>query len=125
MSGSLVQVLKKLSKETIEAEHPCNIVFGTVTNEEPLEITIDQKLVLTQEFLVLSRNVTEFEIEMTVDHITEKSVGGSGYAMYSSHDHQYKGRKKFLVHNQLKQGEKVIMAMVHGGQQYIVIDRVG
>lgn len=122
---NLIQVLKQISNESVMAEHPSDIVFGTVTKESPIEITLDQKLVLTQEFLVLSRNVTEFEIEMTVDHITEKAVGGSGDAMYASHDHQYKGRKKFLIHNQLKQGEKVIIAVMHGGQQYIVLDRVG
>lgn len=125
MSGSLIQVLKKLSKEAIEAEHPCNIVFGVVSNTEPLEITIDQKLILTKEFLVLSRNVTDYDLEMTVDHVTEFREGGVSYALFESHNHEYKGKKSFKVHNALKQGEKVIMAMVYGGQQYIVLDRVG
>lgn len=125
MAKNLIQVLKQISNEANMAEHPSNILFGEVTKESPLEITIDQKLVLTKEFLVLARNVTEYEFEMTVDHITEKAVGGSGDAMYASHDHLYKGRKKFIVHNNLLAGEKVIVAVVQGGQKYIVLDRIG
>lgn len=125
MSKNLLQLLKQISDEATAAGQPSNIVFGEVTKESPLEITVDQKLVLTSEFLVLARNVTEYEFEMTVDHITEQAVGGTGHAMYASHDHMYKGRKKFLVHNNLLVGEKVIMAVVQGGQKYIVLDRIG
>lgn len=125
MAKNLLQIIKQISNETMISSSPSDVVFGEVTKESPLEITVDQKLILTSEFLVLSRNVTEYEFEMTVDHITEKAVGGSGYAMYESHDHQYKGRKKFIAHNQLKQGEKVILAICQGGQKYIVLDRIG
>ena len=41
------------------------------------------------------------------------------------HDHEYKGRKKFLLHNQLVVDEKVILLQLAGGQKYIVIDRIG
>lgn len=125
MAKNLLQILKQISNEANMAENPSNIVFGEVTKESPLEITLDQKLVLTSEFLVLSRNVTEYEFEMTVDHLTEKATGGSGDAMYAAHDHQYKGRKKFIVHNNLLMGEKVIIAVCQGGQKYIVLDRIG
>lgn len=125
MSSSLIQILKQISTEAVMAEKPCDVVFGEVVKESPIEIQIDQKIILTQEFIILSRNVTDYEVDMTVDHMTEKAVGGSGDAMYASHEHQYKGRKKFLVHNALKVGEKVIMISAHGGQKYIVIDRIG
>lgn len=125
MAKNLLQILKQISNEANETKHPANILFGEVTKESPLEITIDQKLVLTSEFLVLSRNVTDYEIDMTVDHMTEKTTGGSGHSLFASHDHQYTGRKKFLVHNKLLQGEKVIVAVVQGGQKYIILDRIG
>ena len=38
---------------------------------------------------------------------------------------KYKGRKKFIVHNNLLVGEKVIIAVTQGGQKYIVLDRMG
>ena len=89
-----------------------------------MKIKIDQKLILTSTQLVLSRNVTDYEVEMTVDHLTENRSGGSGEASFSSHNHEYKGRKTFLVHNALKSGEEVILMQVSGGQKYIVIDRI-
>lgn len=125
MTKNLIQILKQISNEANASEHPCNLVFGEVTKESPLEITIDQKLTLTKEFIVLTRNVTDYDFDMTVDHLTEKREGGSGYAQYELHDHEYKGRKTFRVHNKLLVGEKVVMAVVHGGQKYIVLDRIG
>ena len=38
-------------------------------------------------------------------------------------NHEYKGRKKYLVHNQLVMGDKVIMLKETGGQRYIALDR--
>ena len=75
--------------------------------------------------LVLTRNVTEYEIEMTVDHMTEKVSGGSGEAAFAEHQHPYVGRKAFLVHNALQAGEDVLLIRKSGGQKYIVVDRLG
>ena len=58
-------------------------------------------------------------------HETEETSGGTEAASFASHKHKYRGRKKFLVYNALKNGEKVILMQIAGGQQYIVIDRVG
>ena len=62
-------------------------------------------------------------MEMSVDHVTENRAGGGGMAEYESHNHEYKGRKKYLVHNQLVMGDKVIMLKETGGQRYIALDR--
>jgi hypothetical protein len=106
------------------ANKPADVVLGEVVSVEPLEVKIDQKLILSKEFLVLSRNVTDFEIDMTVDHVTEFREGGVSYALFESHNHEYKGKKSFKVHNALKLGEKVIMLRMQGGQQFYIIDRV-
>jgi len=135
----LQKCLRRLCKDTIEAHKPCNVLFGTVTQESPLEITIDAKHVLTEDFIVLTRNVTDHEIEMTVDHWTEdetqhvhgpgsySNAGGQvgGVSSPTSHRHAYKGRKVFLVHKKLLEGEKVVLIREQGGQRYVVMDRVG
>lgn len=125
MTNNLIQLIKQISSDANKSETPCNLLYGEVTNETPLEITIDQKLVLTSEFLVLTRNVTDYDVDMTVDHLTEKREGGSGDAEFALHDHEYKGRKTFKVHNRLLAGEKVILAVTHGGQKYVILDRIG
>ena len=124
-SNDFVKLIKQVSVDAVNASKPSNMVFGKVISVSPLQIKVDQKLILNTAQLVLSRNVTEHWIEMTVDHMTEAVSGGSGVAAYESHSHPYKGRKRFLVHNQLTIGEEVILCQVSGGQKYIVIDRIG
>lgn len=135
----LLETIKQLAREEVGSTRPVNVLFGTVTKDSPLEITLDQHGVLTQEFLILSREVTEHEIEMTVDHITEepdnpqtaKMSGGGGDSSFIAHvhthkhKHPYKGRKVFLVHKGLVVGERVILISVQGGQKYLILDRVG
>lgn len=107
----------------LNAQKLCTIVYGTVISVDPLEVKIDQKLTLKKEQLKLTRAVMDYEVDMTVDHLTENRSGGSGYAEFASHNHEYKGRKKFLIHNGLVDGDKVTMIRVHGGQQYLIIDK--
>lgn len=138
--SDLIWLLKQTSLDAVNATRPVNVLYGTVMTEDPdLSIKIDQKTILTKEFLVKSRNVTDYYVDMTVDHVTEdttkpetdKTAGGGGDASFASHLHKhshihpYKGRKPFLVHNRLLVGEKVILISFQGGQQYLIVDRVG
>ena len=74
--------------------------------------------------LILTRNVTDFEVDMTVNHSTEDKGGGSGAAAYEAYKHAYVGKKTFKVHNALKAGEKVLLIRVQQGKKFVVIDRV-
>lgn len=131
-SNDIVKLIKKAAMDAVIASKPANIVFGKVISEFPLKIRIDQKLILTDKQLVLTRDVTDYEIEMEPSlneephyHLTESESGGSGDASFSSHTHKIKGRKKFLVYNALKKDEEVILIQLSGGQKYVVIDRIG
>lgn len=123
----LLKLIKEAAVAAVQQENPCNVLFGTVKSESPLVISVDgnAKMELTKKFLILSRNVTDFEVEMTVDHKTELQSGGSGDAAFASHLHDYKGKKKFLVHNALKSAEKVILIQLAGESRYLVLDRIG
>lgn len=154
MSERLVQLMKQAAVEAVDRDNPCAVLFGTVTSVRPLEITIEQKLKLKANKLILSSLVREFALDMTVDHHTENehtaldlthshafagdtsSAGEDSHTHHYStrtdpdgkkdltHRHDYKGRKKFLVHLGLTAGEKVILLRVQGGKQYVVLDRV-
>lgn len=108
---------QKIVQGVLNAQKLCTIVYGTVVSVEPLEVYVDQKLTLKKEQLKLTRAVMDYEVDMTVEHETEV---GSGPA---SHTHEYKGRKKFKIHNGLIDGDKVTMIRAHGGQQYLIIDK--
>ena len=131
---NLVEIIKRAAVEAVAASSPCELVFGIVDSPDPLKITVEQRLTLSEEHLILSTLVQEFEIEMTVEHFTENDAflntlhGHSPTAppvtFDSTHKHEYKGRKKWTVHLGLTAGEKVILIRMQGGQKYLVLDRV-
>lgn len=121
----LLNLIKQAALDAVEASDPVKTWYGTVTSEKPLKIQVDQMMELTEEFLVLTRNVTDYTVEMEVNHQVEKMSGGGGDPSFTSHIHQYKGTKPFKVLNALKVGEKVIMISTQGGQKFIVLDRMG
>jgi len=75
-----VDVIKQAAMEAQESSKPVNILFGTVLSASPLKIQVDQKSIYTSKMLILTRNVTDFEVDMTVNHTTEDKGGGSGAA---------------------------------------------
>ncbi len=123
-SSDLVRVIKRAAVDAVNASKPMDVRYGTVISVSPLKINVEQKMTLVSAQLILTRNVTDYEIEMTVDHLTEDRSGGSGESSFSSHNHEYKGKKKFKVHNGLVIGDEVIMLQVPGGQKFIVFDKL-
>jgi hypothetical protein len=115
----LVKVMKRAAVDAVNSSKPANMLFGKVISDSPLQIMVDQKLILNEAQLGLSRNVTDYDVDMTVDHSTESGSDGD-----AGHQHGYKGKKTFKVHNALKTGEEVVLVQVSGGQKYIVIDRI-
>lgn len=130
--NELVRLVKQAAVEAVEADAPMAVCYGTVTGTAPLTIQVDQKKILGEAQLILTDNVRDFTVEMTVDHVTEiishghsvnDTYTGGGSAVPVDHLHPYKGRKTFRVHNALETGEKVILLRCDGGQKYIVLDR--
>jgi len=130
----LVEVIKQASLDAVNASKPSSVVFGKVVSASPLQINIEQKITLEGPQLILTRNVTEYTVEMTVDHMTEDETEhvhaindtytGGGASQTTEHHHGYKGKKRFTVHNALAVGDEVILLQMQGGQKFIVIDRL-
>ena len=146
---SMIQIIKQAAVEAMDASNPTNVLFGTVLSTNPLQIKIDQKITLTKEFLVLSRNVTDYETTVTVDWQSQNGLttahshsfsGNTGNAGDVSHNHSFsgntetanlthshgiKGDKKITIHTALSTGDEVILLKMQGGQKYVVLDKVG
>ena len=129
----LVNAMKQASTKAIEASQPSDFCFGKVISTSPLKITVEQKMTLGSAQLVLTRNVTDFTIDVTTDWITTSyshtheitdTFTGGGSASTDTHTHHTVGRKPITIHNSLKVGEEVILLKQKGGQKYLVIDRV-
>lgn len=120
----LVKAMKQAALDAVDAKKPVAVYYGTVKSESPLKIDVEQKMTLSEAQLVLTKAVLDHYVDIEVKHITEKRGGGSGYPAYESHDHEYKGRKKIMIYNGLKKGEKVLLIRFQEGQKFVVWDRV-
>lgn len=117
-SSNFVQLIKRIAADAMEASKPCDYMVGTVTNEDPLRIRVSQNIELEEEFLHLSRNVTDFGLRVTME---EQDVY---HVTHSVPSLTWIDKQEVTIHNALKEGEKVLMLRKAGGQDYIVIDRV-
>lgn len=119
----IVGAIKDIVVNTIRSLSLSDIEIGEVVSADPLIIQTESKIPLDASSIVLTKNTSLHSIDMSVDHLTENRAGGGGMAEYASHNHEYKGRKTYLVHNELLVGEKVILLRESGGQRYIAIDK--
>ena len=120
-----LKMIKQVALDAVFNSTPCDFCIGVVISESPLSIQLNQKLTLTEDFLFLTRNVTDYTITMEVDHKTESEWGGSCGEHCKEHSHDYVGEKEFVVKNHLTEGEKVVLANMAGGQKFVVLDRLG
>lgn len=141
-ANELVALLKKAALDAVEASKPVNVYFGEVLSASPLKINVEQKMILGEKQLILSRNVTDFTRMVTVDWLTESSLSTHTHTVQGSdgngdsidlttgaknlaHTHKITGKKKIIVHNGLVVGDEVILIRQQEGQKFIVWDRIG
>lgn len=130
----LVEKMKRAALEAQEASKPVNVYFGEVTSVKPLKINVEQKMVLGEGQLILTRNVTDYMTTVTVQWETEshkirhrhtESEGETTEYSEVPHSHEITGQKNFLMHNALEIGDEVILIRQQEGQKFIVVDRIG
>lgn len=105
--SELLSIIKKAAVEAVEASDPAGITYGTVVSDSPLLVSIDQKLTLSQEFLILTKNVRNYTVEVTDGSVTGAAEGRTS-----------------VIRNALKKGDALIMIKQQGGQKYIVLDKI-
>lgn len=124
----LVKIMKKASIEAVKATKPVEICFGKVTSSSPLQILVEQKLSLGESQLVLTRNVTDYNITITggniQDYYMETIPDASPVLVSPLHKHAI-GKIEITVYNGLVVGDEVILCRQQEGQKYIVWDRIG
>lgn len=108
---NVVELVKKAALEAVEASKPVHLLYGQVISVTPLKIQVDQKTIYTEKMLVLTRNVTDYETDVTVSCQT---VNGD----------PIQGAKKCKVCNSLVTGDQVLLARVQKGKKYVVLDRI-
>ena len=129
-SSDFVKVIKKSAIEAVNNSKPADIFYGTVQSISPLTIFIDQKLILSEKFLIIPESLTDYETEISFDDPSVKQVfttwnmEETSESTPSKISFKEKIKHKITVYNSLKTGEKVILLRQQGGQKYMVLDRV-
>ena len=123
-SADLYNSIKIAAMKAVEASQPCDFLFGKVTSVSPLQVSVEQKLTLGASQLVLSRNVTDYTVPVTINWTTDNTSGGSGDNAFAVHSHSITDTKEMTVHNGLKVGDKVILLKKKGGQKFLILDKV-
>lgn len=125
---NLLQMIKKIAVDVYEASQPTDFCFGKVISDDPLKISVEQKIILEAPQLVLSRNVTDYKTQITGANIQSvyysgEFPDGAVEPVDPPHVHAI-GTVDVIVHNALKVGERVILIRKKGGQKFLVLDRV-
>lgn len=76
----LIKTIKRVAVEAIKAEKPVEVCFGVVKSVDPLKIFVDQKMILGESQIILSRNVTNFSATVTGDCLAESGGAITTYA---------------------------------------------
>ena len=72
--NGLVQVIKKVAVEAVEAGKPTGISYGEVISTTPLQIKMEQKMILTATQLLLTKEVVDYTTYLTMEWETEEDT---------------------------------------------------
>lgn len=139
MGSSFGEIIKKMAVGANDSNAPTSVLFGTVTKADPLEIAVEQKMTLTSEFLILTKNVKDYTVDVTMDWMTEDKILDANHNHSTSgetsitvetkninltHNHRIAGQKQITIHNALKVGDNVILLQQQGGLNFVVLDKI-
>ena len=124
-ANELIDTLKRAAVKAVEAGKPVNVYFGEVVSASPLKINVEQKMILGEKQLILSRNVTDFSTMVTVDNGSGGNIDLNTGSKNLAYTHKITGKKKIIIHNGLAVGDEVILIRQQEGQRFIVVDRIG
>ena len=117
--------IKASARSEREESKPCDVLQGTVLSASPLTIQISSKIILDEDFLIVPQHLTNYKVPVDVDWETKSKSGGSAEATFASHTHDIKGTFQMTIRNALKEDDTVLLLRQNGGQNFIVLDRIG
>jgi len=94
----MLDIIKKASLSAVGSTNPVAVLYGTVTSMNPLEVNVDQRFSLTEDFLVIGESMTEYRL----------NIDG----------------RDVLIRKGLEIGDTVLLLRYQGGQTYLVLDRL-
>jgi hypothetical protein len=94
----MLEAIKRAAQEAVEAAGPVQVQLGVVTNDNPLEVLVDNRLSLSEDFLIVPETLVEFKLAI--------------------------GSNEYEIRKPLAAGDKLLLIRMQGGQRYVIMDRV-
>lgn len=100
----MLGAIQEIARNQMNAKSLSDLVYGTVLSINPLmiQLDLDKKVVLTADFLIMTRNVQNYNSTITINGKEEPCT----------------------INNALAIGDKVGMIQKAGGQEFIILDKV-
>ena len=139
----MLEQIKRISKQTGEAETPTRFLFGTVTKLSPLTVFVDSRFYLSGPGLVMLKELSGHrhtvpqhatvpvgdhthilpqavtqEANTHTHNIPQSETNGAG-----GHTHEI-AKWDTEIAEGLTVGDKVVLLRNQGGQQYLILGRV-
>lgn len=99
----MIRIIKEISERARENSMPCDIFEGKVINDNPLQVQINQRLILEKSQLIIPQRLTRHTVQLYVGNVPT--------------NYEYR--------NQLKLNDELILISAQGGQKFLVVDRKG
>lgn len=78
----IIEIVKRAALDAVNAQKPVNICYGRVTKDDPIEIALDQKLILGVRQLVFTRPLRG-SCEVGDELLLLRQQGGQKYVVVS------------------------------------------
>lgn len=127
---SLISKIAKISNQAMETTIPLNILYAKVISISPLKVETEQKLIIDEEFLILTDAVRDYKTKISFDNpdikqvFTTWNMTQTNESSPSKISFKEKIKHDITVYNALEVGEGIILIRVQGGQEYIILGRI-
>lgn len=99
---NLLETIKTAAIDAVNSTKPVEIVLGIVLSTQPLKIELEQKLSLSEAFVIVPEELTNRTVKIIIDDV----------------------EKEIEIKNALQVGDKLALAKIQGGQKYLIISRL-
>ena len=99
---NLLETIKTAAIDAVNSTKPVEIVLGIVLSTQPLKIELEQKLLLSEAFVIVPEELTNRTVKIMIDDV----------------------EKEIEIKNALQAGDKLALAKIQGGQKYLVLSRL-
>lgn len=119
----MLNAIKQAALDAFEAANTVAVLFGTVTNTNPLEVNVDQRFTLTEDFLICTERITPYTQNMQHTHAYIDAVGVEKFQKRTSQA-EPEDPQQLVIRNGLQTGDHVLLLRIQGGQKYVILDKV-